>query len=94
MAFDIGETVICSIEIKDADGNYKDPSGDTEHTTITITDKNGTKKVDDIVMGNDGVGKYHYDCQTVGYIDGRYEVKYEATDGTRITIAKEAFTLG
>jgi len=94
MAFDIGETVICSIEIKDADGNYKDPSGDTEHTTITITDKNGTKKVDDIVMENDAIGKYHHDFQTADCIDGKYIVEYTATDGTRITIAKEAFTLG
>ena len=90
MAFDVGETVICSVEVKDDNGVLKDPA---TSMTITITDKNGAVKVNAVNMGKDSTGKYHYDCQTAGYIDGEYEVKYIATDGTRITIETESFTL-
>jgi len=90
MAFDIGETVICSIEIKDDNGEYKDPATSMK---ITITDKHKNIKVDNVAMTPDDVGKYHYDCQTAGYLDGKYEVKYIATDGSRITIETESFTL-
>jgi len=90
MAFDVGETIICSCEVKGATGAYKDPQ---TSMTITITDKNWVVKVNDVAMTNDAVGKYHYDCQTADYIDGKYEVVYKATDGTRITIQKESFIL-
>ena len=90
MAFDVGETVICSIEVKDDAGAYKDPA---TSMTITITDKNGVIKINAVNMNPDSTGKYHYDCQTAGYIDGEYEVKYIATDGARITIETESFTL-
>ena len=88
--FDIGETLICSIEIKDDAGAYKDPATSMK---ITVTDKTNTKKVNDVAMTKDSTGIYHYDCQTTGYIDGEYEVKYVATDGTRITIEKQSFIL-
>ena len=95
--FDVGETVICSVEIRDDAGALKDPNGDTAspstHTKITITDKFNVAKVSDVGMTRDSVGEYHYDCQTTGYIDGNYGVKYVATDGTRITIEKETFEL-
>ena len=88
--FDIGETIILSIEVKDDTGAYKDPQTSMK---ITITDKNYVVKVNNVDMTKDAVGKYHYDCQTVGYIDGKYEVEYKATDGSRITIQKEYFNL-
>ena len=88
--FDIGETVICSVEVKDDAGAYKDPATSMK---ITITDKNYVVKVNNADMTKDAVGKYHYDCQTAGYIDGKYEVAYKATDGTRITILKDYFNL-
>ena len=88
--FDIGETVICSVEVKDDAGAYKDPATSMK---ITITDKNYVVKVNNADMTKDAVGKYHYDCQTTGYIDGKYEVEYKATDGTRITILKDYFNL-
>ena len=90
MAFDIGETVICSIEVKDDAGAYKDPATSMK---ITITDKHKNIKVDNVAMTPDDVGKYHYDCQTAGYVDGKYTIQYTATDGTRITIQKESFNL-
>ena len=88
--FDIGETVICSCEVKDDAGALKDPA---TSMTITITDKSNAVKVDGVAMTKDAVGKYHYDCQTAGYIDGKYGVKYIATDGTRITIETESVEL-
>jgi len=91
--FDIGETVICSCQVKDDDGNYKDPNDDYTHTTITIIDKNSVKKIADVVMTRDSIGKYHYDCQTTSYVDGKYRAEYKATDGSRITIEKETFEL-
>lgn len=93
VTFDIGETVICSIGIKDEQGNFKNPSDDTQHIRISITDKQGVKKVEDVVMTNDGMGKYHYDCQTIGWINGNYVVSYKAVNGTRITIEKDTFQL-
>ena len=88
--FDVGETIICLAEIKDDAGAYKDPAISMK---ITITDKNYVAKVNNADMTKDAVGKYHYDCQTAGYIDGKYEVAYKATDGARITIQKETFIL-
>lgn len=93
VTFDIGETVICSIGIKNEQGNFKNPSDDTQHIKITITDKQGVKKVEDVVMINDDIGKYHYDCQTIGWKNGNYVVSYKAVNGTRITIEKDTFQL-
>ncbi len=89
MNFDIGETVPFQCEVKRGE-SYIDPATSMK---ITITDKHYAVKVDTVDMTKDATGKYHYDAQTVGWLDGKYEVKYTATDGTRITIEKEAFTL-
>ena len=88
--FDIGETIICSCEVKGATGAYKDPQTSMK---ITITDRNYAVKVDAVDMTKDAVGKYHYDFQAVDCVNGKYEVVCKATDGTRITIQKEFFTL-
>ena len=90
MAFDVGETIICSCEVKGATGAYKDPQTSMK---ITITDKNWVVKVNNADMTKDATGKYHYDFQTAGCIDGKYIVEYTATDGVRITIQKESFIL-
>ena len=90
MAFDIGETIICSCEVKDSAGVLKDPA---TSMTITLTDKFNVVKVNAVAMTKDSVGKYHYDAQTVGWIDGQYKVEYKATDGTRITIETETLLL-
>lgn len=88
--FDIGETVICSVEVKNDAGTLVDPATSMK---ITITDKNKAVVVNAVTMTKDSTGKYHYDCQTTGYIDGKYEVSYKATDGTRITIERQTFEL-
>ena len=89
--FNRGETVICSIEIKDADGNFSDPATSTQ---ITITDPSGTDVVDDQAMTKDSIGKYHYDYTSSSSAKlGNYLVKYVLTDGSRITIDTETFKL-
>ena len=88
--FDVGETIICAVEVKGDTGDYKDPQTSMK---ITITDKYYVVKVNNAAMTKDATGKYHYDFQTAGYIDGKYEVAYKATDGTCITIQKKYFTL-
>lgn len=90
MAFDVGETVICSIEIKDDNGDYKDPATSMK---ITISNSKNGDGVENVDMTPDTTGKYHYDCQTAGYIDGKYTVEYTATDGARITIQRDTFEL-
>jgi len=88
--FDVGETVICSCEIKDTDGNLKDPSTSTQ---ISICNNKGVVSLAATAMTKDSTGKYHYDFQTVGSSKDRYTVSYIATDGSRITIEKETFEL-
>jgi len=90
--FDIGETVICTCEVKGDDGNYKDPSTSMQ-IVINQVDPMRAEKVSATDMTKDSTGNYHYDCQTANYSAGKYEVTYTATDGTRITIEKENFAL-
>jgi len=95
MAFDVGETIICSVEIKDSAGAYKDPNNDYTHMQISITQSTPSFKsiVDWTIMTRDDVGKYHYDFQSAGYSVGKYVVSYKATDSTRITIETEDLEL-
>ena len=58
MAFHVGETVICSCEVRDADENLADPSTSMK---ITITDNRNGMEVNDQDMTKDGTGQYHYD---------------------------------
>ena len=88
--FDIGETVICSCEVKDGTGAYKDPS---TSMTITIIGRGDFKHVADVAMTKNSVGHYHYDFNSVGVSADSFTVVYKATDGTRITIEKERFDL-
>jgi len=89
--FDCGETIICSIEVKDDDGVLKDPA---TSMNIVITDPQNGEVVASTAMTKDSTGKYHYDYATVSAtLHGAYTAKYTATDGTRITIEKDTFSL-
>ena len=91
MAFHCGETVICSIEVRDADGNLADPS---TSMNITITDNKNGCEVESQSMTKDSTGKYHYDWNTsADSILGIYYVVYTATDGSRISIGKDSVEL-
>ena len=91
MTFQIGETVICSITVRDADGNLVDPSTSMK---ITITDSQKSVKVNDQAMINDSKGEYHYDFDTSSLsLAGIYTVTYKATDGSRISIEESTIEL-
>ena len=84
--FQIGETVICSCEVRDDAGTLKDPA---TSMTITIYDTN----INGVTMTKDSTGKYHYDFDSTGKAGVTYTVYYKATDGSRITITKDEFKL-
>ena len=89
--FQIGETIICTIEIKDADGAYVDPE---TSITITVLDASGATVVDAQAMVKDTVGKYHYDYTSEETaVRGVYHISYKATDGTRVTKTTDEFKL-
>jgi len=90
MSFDIGETVICSIEVRNAAGTLVDP---ITSMTISIKDPDGTVDLAPVGMYNDDTGKDHYDYQTTGKAAGKYTVIYIATNGTRITTGTDSFRL-
>ena len=85
MGLERGETIICSVDVRDVNNALYSPSAGMK---ITITNPSGTDVVDDQAMTNTGgaTGKYHYDWQApADAVTGTYEVEYVATDGTRIT---------
>ena len=90
--FQRGETIVCSITVKDSDGTLTSPATSTK---ITITDKQGIAVVDNQAMTNtgDATGYFHYDYGTTTALRGDYKVRYTATDGTRITIEDDSFHL-
>ena len=89
--FEIGETVICSIEIRNAAGVLVNPATSIK---ITIENPDGTKVVNDVAMTNDGVGLDHYDYTSAVTVQvGTYTVWYIAIDGTRTTKQKDTFEL-
>jgi uncharacterized protein YfaS (alpha-2-macroglobulin family) len=91
MIFQRNETVICSITVKTAAGVLTDP---ITSVTITITNPAGTAIVTSANMTKDSTGTYHYDYNPV--VDaalGNYDVHYIATDGSRITIQDDNFSL-
>ena len=89
--FEIGETVVCSITIKNAAGVLVDPATSIK---ITIEDPDGLKVVDDVAMNNDGVGLDHYDYTSPLTVKvGTYTVWYIAIDGARTTKQKDTFEL-
>jgi len=91
MIFIRGETIICSVEIKDSDGTLVDPETSMK---ITIADSTNGAEVDNQAMSKDSTGKYHYDwTSTSANLMGVYKIKYIATNGTRISIQKDIIEL-
>jgi hypothetical protein len=88
--FQFNETVICSASVTSS-GTLTDPATSMK---ITIIDPTETEVVSLAVMTKDATGLYHYDYNpAVSAILGAYKIKYVATDGTRITIQPDTFTL-
>ena len=82
--FSMGTTVICSLEVY-KDGVLYDPYTSMK---ITVTDKFEVKKINGELMlkaGTPVTGEYHYDCDTTGWVDGKFRVDYTATDNPRVS---------
>ena len=88
MPFQIGETVVCSIEVRTTADVLADPA---TSMTITIKGPTGAEVVSAAAMTKDSTGKYHSDY-TVAAGPGTYEVDYTATDGARITKHDDSFS--
>lgn len=89
--FQQGETVVCSLVVRDSAGNLHDPLTSTQ---IKITDGRGIDVVPDTDMLNDGVGLFHYDfTATTAHQIGRYRLRYTTVDTGRTTIVDEHFEL-
>jgi len=88
--FDSGETIICSITVKDSDAALQDPS-----TSMNVKVECMKPVYEEVVaataMTKDSTGTYHYDFQSASKKLGEYMVTYIATDGTRITIESDTF---
>ena len=92
MIFQIGETVICSITVRDENGDLQDAA-----TTMNIVVEQITPQFRSLItstaMDNDSTGTYHYDFATSSAMRGGYLITYTATDGSRVTIEPDTFTL-
>ena len=89
--FNAGETVICSIIVKNSSNVLQNPA--TSMKVKVYRARPYEEKVASIAMTYDSEGAYHYDCQTADYEKGEYEIFYTATDETRISIEKALFSL-
>jgi len=85
----VGETAICSVEVKNSAGNKVDP--DT-HMKITIRGPSRKVVLASTAMSKDDTGEYHYDY-TISDGPGKYKVLYEALNGSRYSKAKDEFTV-
>lgn len=92
--FDLGETVICSITVKDASSTLQNPSTST-NIVVERLSPDPTEMQSSTAMTNDGTGLYHYDWQTSGgsVTRGKYKFIVTATDGSRISIEVTEFNL-
>ncbi len=91
-SFEVGETVICTSTITDADGVATDPD-----TSINIVVERiyptYASLVSSTAMTKSGVGVYYYDIATTSYIEGEYLVTVTATDSARVTKRQDKFKM-
>ncbi len=91
--FDIGETVICSTLVKNSSGTLTDPATSMNIVINCLKPTYSADVVSSTAMTNDSTGTYHYDFASAGEASGKYQSVCTATDGARISIQKETFTL-
>ena len=92
-SFEIGETVICSIEVKDENGDLQDAATSMNIVIDRLSPNYSAGIVTSTSMGNDSTGKYHYDFASASKAAGQYRIIYTATDGSRIKIELDTFNL-
>ena len=87
--FNVGETIICSLEVRNASNTLVDPS-----TSIKITLYGHTSTgVIDVNMTKDSTGKYHYDFDSTGKAVGNYWAIFTAVDSNRTTTENSNFLI-
>jgi hypothetical protein len=86
--FELSETVICSCTVKSG-STLTDPA---TSMNITITDPAGATAVNDAAMTKDSTGAYHYDYAPAS-LSGIYTVTYVATNGSKVSKAKDHFQI-
>lgn len=93
--FNLGETVICSCVVKDSTGTLKDPATSMKIEIDKVTSAGTVMQIviAETAMTKDSTGTYHYDFTATTSGVGNYRAKYVATDGTRITISNDSFSL-
>ena len=93
ISFEIGETVICSITVRDSDGDLQDAATSMNIVIDCLIPSYSADIVSSTSMGKDSTGTYHYDFASASNEAGQYRIIYTATDGTRITIHLDTFDL-
>lgn len=83
--FEVGETAICSVEVRDEDGALVAP---VTSMKVSIS-KRGVFKVTDADMTPDSTGNYHYDWLTDE--TGTFMVEFTATDNARVSKTRDRF---
>lgn len=83
--FLVGETAICSVEVRNQNNVLVNPIS----VTITISTRTGTKVNNATMLPPDSTGKYHYDYFATER--GTFSVIFTATDGSRVSKTTDNF---
>ena len=92
MGFYVGNTVICSVEVRE-DSVLKSPATSMKIEITRITPLPMTVVVAETAMTPDSTGKYHYDYASSGAPVGTYRAKFIAVDASRTSIGTDTFAL-
>lgn len=91
--FDVGETIICSVQVKNSVGTLIDPATSMKVGIDQISPSFANVIAISTDMTKDGTGLYHYDYDSSSAAKGTYKVTYKAIDGSRVTIERGTFSL-
>ena len=94
--FQIGETVVCYIEIYKASALYNPLPNSGDAVTVVIYNSSGTAVLGSLspqALGNESTGKYSYSWSTTGQSAGVFRARFVATDGATISEKDASFKL-
>jgi hypothetical protein len=94
--YDKGSAIVIEVEFKQHTPFGVEAYFDPTSPTVTVTDTEGTDKIDGEALIRSDTGKWYYVCQSlVAWITGIYSVKVVASDGTYgdVTVEPEGFIL-
>jgi hypothetical protein len=94
--FQIGETVVCYIEVYKSSALYNPIPDSGDAVTVVIYDSGGTAVLGSETpqaLGNETTGKYSYSWSTTGKSAGVYRARFVATDGATISKKDASFKL-